>query len=565
MAERILSGLPASPGLAVGPAVVLDRAQAATATVAPGLRAAEARRAAAALGAAAAQLEALADGLGSEEAEIVRTGALMALDPALAADVEALTGSGLDARAALTAAADKHAQALAAIPDETLAARADDVRSLGRRAVRVLDGAGLERPAGMIVARTLGPADVAELHATADGFALADGGPTAHAAIVARALGLPMVTGLGEEVLGARAGEPLVIDGEAGTLTLSPAPQRAAAAHQAATRRRATRARAAAARDLPAVTRDGQRVLVLANAASATEVPLALEAGAEGVGLLRTELTFLEASRWPDEDQHARALSPVLGQLGGLPVTVRVLDFGGDKLPPFLAGDERRGISLLLAHPDALAAQLRAIVRAGSEVALRVMLPLVEDPREVDAVRALLPAGTQVGAMIETPRAAETAEALAAASDFLSIGTNDLTASTLGLDRFAAERGACHDPRVLDRIRHTVRAARVAGVPLEVCGEAASHPVMLPLLVGLGVREVSVGAARVGTVRAWVRELDAAACCTLVSAALQAADAGAVESLVEPVAERLRSVERDDAAAQSLERDGGVVAVGPQP
>jgi phosphoenolpyruvate-protein kinase (PTS system EI component) len=170
-----------------------------------------------------------------------------------------------------------------------------------------------------------------------------------------------------------------------------------------------------------------------------------------------------------------------------------------------------------------------------------------------------------LGAMVETPRAAAAARSLAHCSAFLSIGTNDLTASTLGVDRFAAGPAVAHDPRVLAHIARTARAARAAGIPLEVCGEAASDPVTAPILIGLGVRELSVGAARVGTVRSWVRALSAGEARELSERALAAPDAAAVAELAAPLAARLRSVERDDAAPQGLESDGGVIAVGPQP
>jgi phosphoenolpyruvate-protein kinase (PTS system EI component) len=574
MGEQISQGLPASPGLAVGPALVLDaRAPAAAATVPGEAREEEAERASEALVAAATQLEALAATLAgqgrTDEAEIVQTGALMALDPGLAADVERLTGEGVPAPAALLAATEIHAEALAAIPDPTLAARADDVRSLGRRAARFAEGEAAPArdgaPAGacVVVATDLGPADVAEVCDIACAFALAAGGPTAHAAIVARSLGLPMVTGLGDDILRVPGGEQLVVDGEAGTVAASPSPARLDAAADATRRRAAARRRAAETRGVAAETRDGQRVAVLANVAAAPEVAVALEAGADGVGLVRTELALLTARGWPTEAEHMRALGPVLGPLRGLPVTVRVLDYGGDKLPPFLDGERERGTALLLRHPEALAAQLRAILAVGADTQLRIMLPLVEAVEEIEAVRALLPDDARLGAMVETPTAAAAASRLAAASDFLSIGTNDLTASTLGLDRFAAGQAPAHDPRVLALVAQTAAAAQEAGVPLEVCGEAASDPIMLPLLVGLGVREVSVGAARLGTVRGWVRALDAAECHALAQRALAAPDAATVAAIAGPVAERLRAAERDDAEPQRPQPDR--IAVAPRP
>jgi phosphoenolpyruvate-protein kinase (PTS system EI component) len=229
---------------------------------------------------------------------------------------------------------------------------------------------------------------------------------------------------------------------------------------------------------------------------------------------------------------------------------VRVLDFGGDKTPPFLDGTGERGLRLMLAAPDAFAAQVRAIVRAAAGSTLRILLPMVAGAVELAAARRVIDAAAadvgegppQVGAMIETPGAAGVAFQIAHSADFLSIGTNDLTHATLGSDRFSAAEAATHHPRVVRAIDRSARAARAAGVPLEVCGEAASDPAVLPLLVGLGVDELSVGAARVGAVRAWVRELDREACARVASEALEARSAAEVAELVAPLLAEPRAV-----------------------
>jgi phosphoenolpyruvate-protein kinase (PTS system EI component) len=370
---------------------------------------------------------------------------------------------------------------------------------------------------------------------------LAAGAVTAHAAIVARSLGIPMVVGAGDDVLAVAQGTPLVVEGGDGLAVVDPDPPRVALANAASALREQERALARERRALPAQTRDGRLVRVLANAVSPAEVAAALDAGAEGAGLIRTELAFLDASDWPDEAAHRATLEPVLATLAGRTATVRVLDFGGDKIPPFLRGRAARGIDLLLAHPGALSAQLRAAIEARGESELRLLLPLVSTPEQVRAVRELMgeavraggsPETPLLGAMIELPEAAERAGELAEVADFLSIGTNDLTAATLGIDRFAAGQAPAHHPSVVALIARTVRAAHAAGVPVEVCGEAASDPISVPLLIGLGADELSVGAARVGPVRAWVRELAFADAAELVEQALAAADAAAVERLV---------------------------------
>jgi phosphoenolpyruvate-protein kinase (PTS system EI component) len=351
-------------------------------------------------------------------------------------------------------------------------------------------------------------------------------------------------------------GTDLVLDGSAGTLAVEPAAARSAAARAAQARRSMQRAAAEADAALPAVTADGVRVRVLVNAATAAEARAGLRAGAEGIGLLRTELAFLDAAAWPTEAAHRAALEPVLAPLAGRTATVRVLDFGADKTPPFLAGTPLRGLALLLGHAGELEAQLRAIGAAGAATELRVLLPLVESPDQLDAVRRLLPPGAQLGAMIETRAAVAAAPAVAAAADFVSIGTNDLTADVLGEDRFKPGAAVAHDPRVLAAIAETCEAAEAAGRVVEVCGEAAGDPLLQPLLVGLGVRELSTGAARVGATRAAVRALDATAARRMARAALGAPDAAEVAALVR---------QGGQAAAERLDRDRPVVAVGPEP
>jgi phosphoenolpyruvate-protein kinase (PTS system EI component) len=577
MSENILQGLPAAPGLAVGRARLAHARVASREAVPESRRPLEVQRAHAALTAAGDELEALAVRLDEagrgDEAEIVRTGVLMAEDPSLIVDVERSVLDGLPAAAALEAATGRHADAIAAIGDATLAARADDVRSLGRRAVRLAqpdetDDAAATGADTVLVADELGPADVAELGSDVVAIALAAGGPTAHAAVVARGLGLPMAVGLGPELLLADPGAPVVVDGEGGRVVLAPAPARVEAAAAAQRARRADRDQSQRDRDLPAVTRDGHRVRVLVNAATRAELDAGLAAGAEGVGLLRTELGFLEATEWPREADHRAAIAPVLSGLAGRTATVRVLDFGADKTPPFLAGTPERGLEVLLAHPEALDAQLRAILDAGRDCDLRILLPMVESAAHVRAVQAALvralaavpgaPAPA-LGAMIETRAAVADADAIAAGADFLSIGTNDLAHAVLGSERFGGGAAPAHHPRVLAAIAATARAAAGARVVLEVCGEAASEPASVPLLVGLGVGELSVGAARVGLVRSWVRSLRRDQASRVVAAALRADGASEAAALGEELLLQGR-----DAAGERVERHGRVVAVGPE-
>ena len=571
MTAAELVGVAAAGGVAVGRALVL-REPDADATGEGG--AASVTCAVAALDAAATELAASAERLRAEGlaagAAILDTNALMAADPVLRDEVESLALE-LPAGAALRRAAERHAALLAALPDPLLAARAADVRELGRRAARLAAGTARtlsgDGPA-ILIARDLGPADVADLRessAAVSGLALAEGAPTSHAAIMARSLGLPMAVALGEDVLRVADGGTLVLDGDRGRVYVEPAPEveewgRTTMAWAAALRRTL-----AGARTLPPVTCDGRRISLLCNAGSDAEVRAGLDAGAEGIGLLRTELAFLEARAWPGEEEHLRALGPLLEPVRGRLATVRTLDFGADKTPPFLVGTRERGLALMLAHPDALAAQLRAIVRAGEGVELRVLLPLVETPEQLRAARALLAeaaaevgaAAPALGAMIETPAGASCADELAREADFFSIGTNDLVQYTLGLDRespLATVRSAAH-PAVLAYVAATAAAAARTAIPLEVCGEAAGVPALAALFVGYGVAELSAAPSRIDELRAAIRSISATDAERAARAALRDRDANAVLERAESLLGEL-----GDERGEPVNGGGGVLA-----
>jgi phosphoenolpyruvate-protein kinase (PTS system EI component) len=327
---------------------------------------------------------------------------------------------------------------------------------------------------------------------------------------MARSLGVPMVAALGDAVLATANGDALVVDGTAGAIVVHPGPAALERFRLIAAENAAEQARLAAGRGRPCLTATGKRIRLLANASTPAEVTTALERGAEGVGLVRTELAFLDATGWPSTEQHLAALAPTLEPLVDRIATVRTLDFGADKTPAFLRGSGGRGIALMLEHEDALEAQLAAIVQAGAGTRLRIMLPLVESPEQLVAARRLLRRVTasdrtppQLGAMIETPAGAKRSHELALVADFFSIGTNDLVATTLGLDRDQPEASPLRaaDPRVLELMRRAVASAHAVGITVEVCGEAAGEPELTPLLVGLGIDELSVSPARLDAIR----------------------------------------------------------------
>ena len=554
MTERVLAGVPASPGTAFGAVRHLDAGGEIDATVLDeAARPAAAHRALEALARSAHELEGLAATLRAEgrteEADILDAGVMMAEDPVLVGAVEnAVLTRGMPAVSAIRVEVEAIAEQLDMIGDPELAARAADVRSLARRASRL---AGVDEVLGgrgavgdtILIASDLGPADVIELDGNVRGIALAVGGVTGHAAIVARGLGLPMVVGLGQDLLSLGDGELCIVDGDRSVVIASPDREHVDTVRQAMAAARESRARAMAGHALSTVTQDGRSVRVLANAATPAEVRVALEAGADGVGLLRTELAFLEAQHWPTLAEHRRSLKPTLSQLKGLTATVRLLDFGGDKTPPFLKGVYGRGVELLLDDPDALAWQLEAILEAGDATELRILIPMVTEPGQVRAVRAAIePIAARRGsrvplmaAMVEVPAAAVMADRIAPEVGMFSIGTNDLTSFQLGIDRTRPGGSPAHHPAVLQLVADTVDAARAASIPVEVCGEAASNPLVMPLLVGLGVDELSVGAAAVARVRAWVRALDYEEASRIAHRALAAESAAEVEWLARPL------------------------------
>jgi multiphosphoryl transfer protein len=456
------------------------------------------------------------------DAGIVDIGALIAADSALVGPVLDAVRGGADVIVAVQEAAETQAALLAALPDPDLAQRAGDVRQIASAVVDYLSGNSVPAPpegSFILVRREVDPADLIRLaEAGLAGAVSVGGGASSHAAIIARGLGLPMLAGADPRVLAAAAGSRAILDAEpgAGELTVDPPGTELAAAQ----------ARSAAARNPPRSapvtgpvrTADGEQVTLLCNVASAAETRLGLSGGAAGVGLLRTEIPFIGATGWPAEADHLAELTPVLGLLAGQSAVVRLLDFSGDKIPPFLSG-RVPGLAGLLSEPGALRDQLRAILLAGRDTQLAVLVPMVRSLHEVDRVRtALAQAAAEVGTrppdlgiMVEVAATAAAAEKFAPEVDFFSIGTNDLTSEVLGLDRAGpgSQPALAADPRVLTLIESVVQAANQTGIKVSVCGDAAADPSVLPLLIGLGVRTVSVGAARVAQVAHWIGQTNA--------------------------------------------------------
>jgi multiphosphoryl transfer protein len=462
-----------------------------------------------------------------------RAHAALVADPQLWTAAERGLAGGLAAEPAWWQAVTAQAGKLAASPDELVAARAADVREAGAAVLAELGEVADRIPppetmrGGVLVADELGPGEVARaVERGAVAIALSRGSPTAHAVLVARNLGVPLVLGAGAELDGLRPGVVLDVDGTAGTLVADPpdlAERRQAV--EAAARQRARERQLAAA----PVQVHGQTIRVAANIGSVAEARAAVDAGADGVGLLRTELLMLDCPRLPDEDAQAAQLTEIFDVLGDRPVVVRVLDVGGDKPMRALSLDPQhngflgvRGLRWLLGHPDVLRTQLRAICRAAVGHHVEVMAPMVTVAREAAAFRQAVdeavgslaadgiaharPAG--VGVMIEVPAAALAADEVGAEADFVSVGTNDLVAYTMAADRAEPDVAALADPsatavwRLLEQV--CAGAAR-AGARVSVCGELAADDRFAARLVELGVTELSMAAGRIPVIKDLLR------------------------------------------------------------
>jgi len=556
-AGQLLRGVPAARGLALGSVHHLHGG----ADTAPPPREAETperelvrlqKAIASAHAAIVHDRDTLAARAGDAEAEIMDAHLELLDDEAMLDPAQAAIAAGATAEQAWHDAARQVATRYRGFDQPLLAERAVDVLDVGRRVGRALTGKPDAGPAaGIVIAGELTPADAAALDPERVlGIATAHGTATAHAAILARALGLPAVVGLGDAVLAIEEGTPALLDGAAGTLQVSPPPQ--AAAEVTERRRRAQERHDVArahAHELGA-TRDGTRIEVFANLGSAADAVSAVEHGAEGVGLLRTEFLFLDRAQLPDEQEQTGTLLQIARTLDGRPLIVRTLDAGADKPLPALPMPSEtnpflgvRGIRLELLCPDVLETQFRAILRVAAEHPVKAMLPMVATAGEIEAARAVLGqaraatgifAPLELGIMVEIPAAALTAAKLAEHAEFFSIGTNDLTQYTM-----AAERGderlapllTGPQPAVLRLIGATVRGAAARGRTVGVCGELAGDPAAALLLVGLGVTELSMAPALVPEVKAALREVDLATVRDVAAQAQDAADSAAARAL----------------------------------
>ena len=629
MARTVLIGRAGSPGVGVGRLLMVPSsvpvAGAAAGRGASGEdnghgpggaagAAAEHERLVRALEQAGTELEGLAvktsARAGEEVGSIFEAQALFARDPGIIGPAFGLVETGTPADEAILRATSEQADVLAAVDDDYFRERAADVRDVGRRVAAILTGAvrpdlwHVDGTPAVLVAADLDPSAVAALRTElVAGIALAGGAPTGHAAIVARALGIPLVLGLGAAVValcvdaeaagsGTGAGVNAAVDGTEGQLLIEPTPEEVAGLVAAAVSAGVGAAAAVTAgvgAGTKAAGTDGARVLgkagvagvgvveiasipvgagngpppaghqgvsIAANVASALEAEAAARAGADGIGLVRTELLFLGRSTPPSVGEQRTTYGRILAAMGDRPVVFRTLDVGGDKPAEWQSAVAEanpalgvRGLRLGLRRTALLEDQIEALLGAAAGRELRVMLPMVSTREELDAARGLVaevsarlvaggravPSLVRLGVMIEVPSAAVMADALAESADFFSIGTNDLVQYVMAADRTnpdLADLASALQPAVLRLIDAVVRAAHVRDRHVAVCGEAAADPLCIAFLVGLGVTELSVAPGSVAAVRAIVAGLDPERCRGLAARALTAGSLTEVQALV---------------------------------
>ncbi|WP_437320145.1 phosphoenolpyruvate--protein phosphotransferase [Sorangium sp. So ce385] len=554
---RHVHGVSASPGLAIGPICKIDPLAADVDEHADDTEA-ELARLQKALRHTRLELKQLvaASGKRVEQAQIFSAHLTMLDDPEMITRTEVAIVEGKSAAFAWREAVMASCRELARLSNPLLAARANDLRDVGGRALRHLVGGGEAQaaPAGsIVVAESLTPSEVVRLaDQRVAGLVSVLGGTTSHAAILARSLGLPYLVGASASLLAVEAGATAVLDAEGAVVLLRPTAAELDAYRGRLGARKALRERQEAAAGERAVTRDGVRVAVLANIASADDARKAVRLGAEGVGLLRTELMFFDRDAAPTEAEQIAAYQEIADALGERPLVVRTLDVGGDKplsYMPLPAEDNPllgiRGLRIGALHPALLRSQLRAILAARAPAGHRILLPMVASLEELREAKQVLEeerrrAGSppvELGVMVEVPSVAVQADRFAAEVDFFSIGTNDLTQYTLAMDRthprLAGRQDALH-PAVLRLIDTAVQAAKKRERHVGICGAVASDPEAVAVLVGLGVTELSVSVQAIPEVKARIRELDAARCREIARAALDLGTAAEVRALLAP-------------------------------
>jgi len=560
-----LSGIGASPGYAVARVhiIVREEPEVVRHTLTPDAIDAEIDRLDSALAVAREQIqglvESLARDLGPDESAIMESHLLILEDELVVERARDLIKTDtLNAEAAVDDAVREVVRQFRTIDDPYLQERVFDLRDVRDRILRILTGANEKAIAGpaapsVVAASDLAPSETAAIGAhNVEAFVLGEGSRTSHVAILARSLGVPAVVGLGADVADFTDGEILAVDGIRGEVIRQPDEETVQRFKALAHEQSHVAAKLGHLRDLPAETPDGRTVDMVVNIEMPVEVDKALDCGAEGIGLLRTEYIYFQHGTIPNEAEQLTVYADIMRRMAGRPVLFRTLDVGGDKVQRYLGARKEsnpflgwRGIRFLLANRPLLKAQLRAIYRAGALGPARLMFPMITGVEELRLVRDICrecctelkrdgldhDPDLQVGIMIETPAAAMIADQLARECDFFSIGTNDLIQYTLAMDRLNRRVSYLYQPlhpAVLRMMKRTVDAAHAAGIWIGICGEMASETRYAELLLGLGFDELSLHAAQLPKVKQvvrWTTVSEAAALTADLMACATAADA----------------------------------------
>ena len=573
--EKTLRGLGVSPGLAVGPAYVREHGaiDVPDHVIKPGdvedecARLEKAvERARRQMGRLRAKVRNMPATAADELSFLVDAYEQMLKDSRLIRGAERRISEQLmNAETAVQAEITDIADAFAAMDDAYISSRIDDIREVGRRLILNLTQTPVKPfaavpPGSIVIADELTPADTAQLNPErVKGAAAVLGGAEGHTAIMARALGIPAVLGVADLLHTVKHGDNILIDGTVGRVVINPdkATLDIAARQQKEYKRQADRL--ALTRDLPAITRDDTNITLQANVELPIEMTMVREAGAAGVGLLRTEFMFMNRDDIPGEDEQYEQFREVISAANG-PVTIRTLDIGGEKPAKSLMSgmDEKatsalglRGIRLSLVNPAVLETQFRAILRAARHGEVRILLPMVSTVSEMRKAREFLKKATTslkrrkvklpdpmppLGCMIEVPGAALAADALAQVSDFFAIGSNDLTMYTLAVDRgneYVADLFDPLHPAVLRLIQFSAEAAFRSQIPVSICGEMAGDPRYTALLLGLGFRELSMAAINIPRVKQRIRSIDITAANRRAGQIMDQVDPGRIVTLLD--------------------------------
>jgi len=563
---RTLQGIAASPGVALGPAFLFERAD----LEVPRVDDCDAHVEWARFEKAAAQAridlqkvrERAEREAGKSEAAIFDAHLMFIDDPALVDAIRnGIEANGLNAEAAVYDAVHYYANILAELPDPTFSARAADVQDVGQRLLRILMDVpdveiSLSTPS-IVIAHDLTPSDTVMMdRKLVLAMVTSLGGPTSHVAILARSVGIPAIVAVGDGLTSIPTHTSIAVDGDAGLVIVDPDEATRAAFAQRRADEHARRAQAEAQADEPAISRDGRRVEMVANIGNVSGARAAMEAGAEGIGLMRTEFLYLKRATAPSEDEQYAEYRAIVETMNGRPVIFRTLDIGGDKPLPYLdLGHEDnpflglRALRIGLQQPELLLTQLRAMFRAGAGQPIKIMFPMVATLSEARAARQMVEQAraqliaqsvpiaedVEVGIMVEIPSAALIADQLARVVDFFSIGTNDLSQYTLAADRTNAKVAHLADafhPAVLRLIKQVIDASHAEGKWTGLCGELAGEPLAVPLLFGLELDEFSMNPPALPIAKQIVRGLTLDDAREVALAALELEDGAAVREWV---------------------------------